>query len=131
MTIRISGEVVSGKGVGASFTRTDWAVRLFEEEYGIDPYPGTLNLRVRQTSLAAWRELASHGRTFSAPSPDWCDTKCFSVRMDHGHTQAKGIIVLPLVGGYAPDQIEIVAEVNLRDHFALGDGDLVTLHIQP
>jgi CTP-dependent riboflavin kinase len=51
--------------------------------------------------------------------------------MEHGHTQAKGIIVLPLVAGYAPDQIEIVAEVNLRDHFALGDGDLVTLHIQP
>jgi riboflavin kinase len=131
MTVRISGAVVSGKGVGASFTRTDWAVRIFEEEYGIDPYPGTLNLRVSKTSLSAWRELAAHGRTFAAPNPDWCDAKCFAVRMEHGQTKTKGVIVLPMVAGYAPDQIEIVAEVNLRSHFALDDGDIVTLHIQP
>jgi len=130
MTIRISGLVASGKGVGASFTRLDWAVRIFEGEYGIDPFPGTLNLVVRPTSLAAWQELTAHGRTFAAPTPESCDTKCFPVRIEHGHTQAKGVIVLPLVPGYAPDQVEIVAEVNLRDHFALGDGDLVTLHIQ-
>jgi riboflavin kinase len=131
MTVRISGEVVSGKGVGASFTRTDWAVRIFEGEYGIDPYPGTLNLRVSKTSLPAWRELAAHGRRFPAPSPDWCDAKCFAVRMEFGHTQAKGVIVLPMVADYAPDQIEIVAEVNLRSHFAVDDGDRMTLHIQP
>ena len=131
MTVRIAGEVVSGKGVGASFTQTDWALKLFEEEFHIDPFPGTLNLRVRPTSLAAWRELASQGKTFAAPTPQSCDTKCYAVRMEHGHTKATGIIVLPLVADYADDQIEIVAEVNLRDHFALGDGDLVTLHIQP
>jgi riboflavin kinase, archaea type len=131
MTVRISGEVVSGKGVGASFTRTDWAVRIFEEEYGIDPYPGTLNLRVSKTSLSAWHELATHGRTFAAPNPDWCDAKCFAVRIEVGHDQAKGVIVLPMVQGYAPDQIEIVADVNLRSHFAIDDGDRVTLHIQP
>lgn len=131
MSVRIAGQVVSGKGVGATFTRTEWAARIFEEEYGIDAFPGTLNLKVRSTSLSAWRELTNHGRTFTAPSADWCDAKFFSVRLEHGHTQATGIIVLPLVAGYAPDQVEIVAEVNLRDHFALSDGDLVTLHIQP
>jgi CTP-dependent riboflavin kinase len=51
--------------------------------------------------------------------------------MEFGHTQAKGAIVLPLVADYPPDQIEIVASVNLRSHLALADGDRVTLHIQP
>ena len=131
MTVRISGEVVSGKGVGASFTRTDWAVRIFEEEYGIDPYPGTLNLRISKTSLSAWRELITHGRTFAAPSPDWCDAKCFAVRIEVGHDHANGVIVLPLVADYARDQVEIVADVNPRSHFAIDDGDRVTLQIQP
>lgn len=131
MTIRIAGEVFSGKGMGASFTQLDWALKIFEEEFDIDPFPGTLNLRIRPTSLAAWRELASQGRTFPAPDPKSCDTKCYAVRIEHGHTKATGVIVLPLVADYDEDQIEIVAAVNLRDHFALGDGDLVTLHIQP
>ena len=131
MTVRISGEVVSGKGVGADFTRTDWALKIFNDEYGIDPYPGTLNLKVSKTSLSAWREVAARGRRFAAPDPSWCDARCLSVRMEFGHTQAKGAIVLPLVADYPPDQIEIVAEVNLRSHFALADGDRMTLHIQP
>lgn len=131
MTVRISGVVESGKGLGATFTRTDWAVKIFEDEYGIDPYPGTLNLKVSKTSLPGWKEVKSHGRLFPAPSQDWCDAKCFPVRIEFGHTQAKGVIVLPMVTDYAADQIEIVAEMNLRSHFALGDGDLVTLHIQP
>lgn len=131
MTVRISGEVASGKGVGASFTSTDWAMKIFEDEYGIDPYPGTLNVKVTKTSLSAWHEVAAHGRTFAAPDPAWCDAKCLSVRMEFGHTQAKGVIVLPLVADYPPDQVEIVAAVNLRSHLALADGDRITLHIQP
>jgi riboflavin kinase len=130
MSVRISGTVASGKGLGATFTRTDWALKIFEDEYGIDPYPGTLNLKVSQTSLSGWKETKARGRLFPAPSKDWCDAKCFPVRIEFGHTQAKGVIVLPMVADYAPDQIEIVAGVNLRSHFALDDGDLVTIHIQ-
>ncbi len=131
MTIRISGTVMSGKGVGADFTRTDWALRLFEEEYGIDPFPGTLNLRVSKTSLAGWRSVAAKGKLFPAPSKEWCDAKCFAVQIVHGHNHIAGAIVLPMIESYPADQIEIVAAENLRTFFALDDGDLVTLQIQP
>lgn len=130
MSVRISGTVASGKGLGATFTRTDWALKILEDEYGIDPYPGTLNLKVSKTSLSGWQSLTARGRLFTAPSAEWCDAKCFAVRLEHGHTQAKGVIVLPLVHDYPADQIEIVAEVNLRSHFAIDDGDVITLHIQ-
>ena len=130
-TVRISGTVMSGKGVGAGFTRTDWALGIFESEFDIDPYPGTLNLRVSKTSLAGWRSVAAKGKRFAAPSKDWCDAKCFAVQIEHGHNHIAGAIVLPMVEGYPPDQVEIVASENLRSFFALDDGDLVTLHIQP
>ena len=129
MTIRISGTVMSGKGVGAGFTRTDWALGIFEKEFGIDPFPGTLNVKVSKTSLAGWKAVAAKGKLFPAPSKDWCDAKCFAVQIVHGQNHASGAIVLPLVAGYPEDQIEIVAADNLRAYFALDDGDLVTLQI--
>lgn len=131
MSVKISGKVATGKGLGAGFTRTEWAVQIFEGEYGIDPYPGTLNVIVSPTSLPGWQNVAAQGRRFKAPSDDWCDAKCFVVRMEHGHNHAKGVIVLPMVTDYPPNQVEIVAEVNLRRHFALDDGDTVTLLIEP
>lgn len=130
MTARIVGEVVSGKGVGAGFTRTAWAVRLFQEEYGIDPYPGTLNLRVADPeSLARWQTVSAHGRLFAAPDPSWCDARCFAAHVEQGTRHAAGVIVLPMVQDYPSDQIEIVAAVNLRHHFAAADGATLTLQV--
>ena len=123
-----SGELVSGKGEGAFFTRTDWARSAFQELVGIDPWPGTLNLRINDAgSLAIWAEVkAAAGVILRAPDPSWCDGRCYSALVG---AQERAAIVVPGVSDYPADQVEIIAAVNLRQALVIKDGDMVKVAV--
>ncbi len=127
---RISGKIETGQGVGAGFTRTEWALGVFQGVYGIDPFPGTLNVRVDAASVEAWQAAALQGRLFKAPDPSWCDARCLRAKVIHQTHFAATVIVLPLVGSYPEDQIELVAGMNLRDWLEAKDGDAVTVDLE-
>jgi riboflavin kinase len=126
---RIFGKIETGQGVGAGFTRTDWALGVFRDAYGIDPFPGTLNVRADAASVAAWQSAAAQGQLFKAPDPAWCDARCLRAKILHQTHYAAVVIVLPLVEGYPQDQIELVAVMNLREWLEARDGDTVTLDL--
>ncbi|HXV99308.1 MAG TPA: DUF120 domain-containing protein, partial [Anaerolineae bacterium] len=66
--LALSGQVVTGLGQGAGFTQLDWAREQFIEKLGIDPYPGTLNLRLSQAAdLARWIEVKASAATLIIP----------------------------------------------------------------
>lgn len=124
--VSFSGRLVPGKGEGAYFTQADWAREAFIRLAGIDPWPGTLNLKLGDAGdLAAWRRLrAEGGLLMSAPDPAWCDGRCFPVEVER---RFRAAIVVPEVADYPEDVVEIVAEVELRAALGLADGDLVGL----
>lgn len=126
----ISGKIETGQGIGAGFTRTDWALGVFRDSYGIDPFPGTLNVRVDAASIAAWQDAAAHGQLFKAPDPTWCDARCLRAKILHQTHFAAVVIVLPLVENYPQDQIELVAGMNLREWLEARDGDAVSLDLE-
>lgn len=126
---RISGKIETGQGVGASFTRTDWALGVFNNAYGVDPFPGTLNVRVDAASLPLWQSASAEGQLFKAPNPAWCDARCFRVKILHQTHFATAVVVRPLVEGYPVDQAELVAGMNLREWLEAKDGDSVTLDL--
>ncbi len=123
-----SGELVSGKGEGAFFTRADWARTAFQVLVGIDPWPGTLNLRVSDKDcLAVWTEIKSKpGLLMPAPDPAWCAARCYSTLVAG---RVKGAIVVPEIADYPADQVEIIAAVNLRQALAISDGDVVSVAV--
>ncbi len=127
---RIRGRVATGLGLAVSFTGADWARRGFIELVGVDPYPGTLNLKVTEAdSLAAWAELkATPGHHLPAPDADSCDARLYPVTLGRGVT---GAIVLPEVPGYPADQVEIIAAVHLRKALSLADGDVIIIKAPP
>lgn len=127
---RISGKIETGQGVGAGFTRTDWALGVFRDAYGIDPFPGTLNVRVDTASVETWQGVAGKGQLFQAPDPAWCDARCLRARILHQTHFAAVVIVLPLVESYPQDQIELVAGMNLRDWLEAKDGDSVVIDFE-
>ncbi len=127
---RISGKIETGQGVGAGFTRTDWALGVFRDAYGIDPFPGTLNVRADPASVAAWQSAAAQGQLFKAPDPSWCDARCLRAKILHQTHFAAVVIVVPMVESYPQDQIELVAGMNLREWLEALDGDSVTLDLE-
>ena len=127
--IVFAGEVVSGKGEGKFFTRAAWARAAFQELVAIDPWPGTFNLRVSdQASRAAWAELnEASGLLLRAPDPAWCDGRCYPALLVRGNIRAA--IIVPEIAGYAPDQVEIVAAVSIREALGVGDGDRIEVEV--
>lgn len=133
MSCSIVGRVQSGLGRGAGFTALPWARRQFRHTLGIDPFPGTLNLRIDPSAAADWASLAgSPGLRLDPDQAGDCAARCFPVRASvGGESPITAGIVIPEVPGYPPAQVEVVAAVSLREALRLADGDVVTLSTVP
>lgn len=128
---RLSGRLATGIGMGTTFTQLDWAKTQFIERVGIDPFPGTINVILDDPeSMPVWVRLKmTDGIHMDNPNdgPHDCDAKCWKVSIDD---RIDGAIVYPLVEGYPPAQVEVIAAVGIRDAFNIEDGDTVTLTLK-
>ena len=128
----LTGRLATGIGMGTTFTQLDWAKRQFIERVGIDPYPGTINVIVDDPeSMPVWVRLKqTDGIHMDNPNdgPHDCDAKCWLVSIGAGDAAPiDGAIVYPLVDGYPPAQIEVIATMGVRDAAGIEDSDSVTL----
>jgi 2-phosphoglycolate phosphatase len=93
---------------------------------GIDPFPGTLNLRIdADADRDQWaRARAGRISRIVPPTGEGCEALCVPAMLDE---RVPAAIVIPDVAGYPPDQVEIVAAVPLRATLAMQPGDEVTV----
>ncbi len=122
--MEIAGSVVRGRGEAAGFTRLDWVVRQTVEHLGIDPFPGTLNLRLADAaSLTNWSAIRSAtGHALLPPaSSNFCTARCHAFSIDGVPAAA----VVPDVQGYPDDTVELIAAIHVREHLRLDDGHRV------
>ncbi len=125
----ITGHVVSGLGEGRYYLSQPGYVLQFAERLGYEPFPGTLNVRLRPAEL---RRLAvvrdwdgvridgfeAGGRTFGGAT---CHVarlngfRCHLIRPDRSHYQ---------------DVIEFVAPESLRRRLRLKDGDAIHVELE-
>jgi len=127
--IAIVGHVITGTGQGAHFTQLAWVRQAFVEELGIDPFPGTLNLKVKDPdALRRWKDLKANPGVAILPPPDseFCRARCYRVLVAG---QAQAAIVYPEVPGYPEDQLELIAPFSLRERLRLVDDDRVELDV--
>lgn len=127
--MRITGTVITGKGEGHAYLARLGYRRLFQQRLDVQPYPGTLNLKLQGQHVERFASLKErqgvrisgfeeHGRTFG-------DVTCFPCQVND---TVEGIVIIPEKSVYE-DVMEIVAEVCLRDALHLQDGDPVTVEI--
>lgn len=133
LNLSIAGKVRAGTGRGAGFTRLPWVSRQLMQVLGIDPFPGTLNLRLDPQATSSWRSLTATPGLRLVPERDTdCAARCYPVRASVvGRSPVTTAILVPDVPGYAADQVEVVAAVSLRDALDLADADTVTLDTVP
>ncbi|MBT5047305.1 MAG: CTP-dependent riboflavin kinase [Rhodospirillaceae bacterium] len=128
-SVTIIGELATGIGQATGFTELDWAHEAFISRLGIDAYPGTVNLLVRdEAQLAHWRTAkAWPGIIIPPPRPDWCNSRCYSARIAN---EIEAAVILPEIESYAVDQIELIAAVNVREALRITDGDRLSIEIR-
>ena len=126
--ITLTGRVVTGQGQGAGFTQLPWAREQFLDKLGVDPYPGTFNLKIEDPGhLASLQTLwEQDGIPIPPPSTDFCAAKGFRVLVADLYP---GAIVFPLVPGYPQDTIEIIAPLHLRSTLGADEGTVVTVKV--
>jgi 2-phosphoglycolate phosphatase len=124
----IAGHIAAGRGEGAGFTQLDWVREQFVEQLGIDPHPGTLNLILDALAdLERWAELkATAGRAVIPPDSQWCNARCYPVRIGG---RLPGAIVFPEVPNYPEAQVEVIAALPIREFLSLRDGDRLSLEV--
>jgi isopentenyl-diphosphate delta-isomerase len=119
---RIRGLVATGRREAAGFLEVPWVGSWLEGLLRAEPYPGTLNLTLRDDSaMDSWRALqaSTRGLALAPEEEGFCAATVFPVRVDG---RIPGAVVLPHVEDYPEDAIEIVASVGLRDALGLVDG---------
>lgn len=126
----LRGNVIEGLGEGRYYTRLPGYVNQFRDLLDIDPYPGTLNLRLHPDSLDT-RQMID--------SLDWINIKGFtSEDRTFGEARAlkcsiKGFrcaIIVPGRSHYPEDIVEIISDVRLRKELNLKNDDKVTVEVR-
>ena len=116
--ISLKGKVYSGKGEGKKFVTLPWVEHQIREKLGFIPYGGTLNIRLNREGLANKKMLAKAQRLEITPEKDYCKGILIKAKI----SGLDCAIIIPQIGGYPPDVVEVVAPIFLRHKLHLADG---------
>lgn len=126
-SISLRGRITSGLGRSRLFTSIPWVKEQFISRLGIDPSPGTLNLRIIDDDLPKLEWLKKQAGIHIAPlEPGFCSAMSFRVAING---KAVGAALFPEVENYPAWQMEIVAQKMLRKELSLKEGDEVMVEV--
>ena len=124
------GTLFSGIGEGAWYVSQAGYRRQFAEKLGFDPFPGTLNLRLRREYENERRLLETIPRIqidgFRDGERTFGPVTCYKAKINDTED---GALISAVRTHYAGDVIELIAPSNLRARLGLKDGDLVKARI--
>ena len=128
--IEIEGNVASGLGEGKYYIGIPGYAKQFKALLGYEPFPGTLNVRVRDSDKNRAEKLsemkALHVSGFSDGDRTYGGARCYMAEI-------RGIecmIIVPERTHYRSDLLEIISPVGIRKALDLKDGDAVKVIIR-
>jgi riboflavin kinase len=129
--LKFRGEVFSGLGKGAYYVGHPGYRRRFKALLGYEPFPGTLNLRLKSAGEVRRRAGLRAKRGFSVPAftyrgREFSALKCFDGLM----CGEKIALTIPKITEYDDSVMEIIAPVKLRDALQLEDGEVVEVSLE-
>lgn len=126
------GTLFSGIGEGAWYVSQPGYRRQFIHKLGFDPFPGTLNLRLKpehandRKLLETIPHIEIEG--FRDGERTFGPVTCYRARINDAED---GALICAVRTHYAADVIEFIAPENLRTKLGLKDGDTVKARIMP
>ncbi|MFW6040825.1 MAG: DUF120 domain-containing protein [Thermoplasmatota archaeon] len=127
--IVLIGKVVSGLEQGKYYMSKRGYKKQFRKKLGINPYEGTLNIKLEEDSIDKFKKLKKssgiHIEGFSTRKEDFGSLTAFSAEVG-------GIdcaLIIPFKSEY--ERIaELISEVKLRDKLDLKDGDIIQILVK-
>jgi riboflavin kinase len=120
------GTLFSGIGEGAYYISQEGYKQQFISKLGFAPYPGTMNLRVRNEDQQEVKLLEASPfiliEGFTQGGRSFGPAKCFLSNMAD---QEESALIFPVRSHYLGDVVEIIAPKFLREALHLKDGDSV------
>ncbi len=124
--VYFNGRIVSGMGEGRYYTEQEGYIKQFKEKLGFKPYPGTLNVEIKQVDKNKIRILKKSEsieiQPFKAEDRTFGGVKCYPATIN-GY---QCILVLPARGHYS-SVLEFIAPVSLREELGLKDDEFVEI----
>ncbi|RQD82046.1 MAG: DUF120 domain-containing protein [Methanocalculus sp. MSAO_Arc1] len=125
----LQGTIISGLGEGRYYMSLDHYRDQIRTHFGFEPFPGTLNLRLNQQSVAIRKKLEALEWTiipgFSDDHRTFGEARCLPCRI-------QGVPCALIVPGrthYPEDIIEVIAGVPLREELGFEDNDTINVEI--
>lgn len=130
-SITLEGTVFTGFGEGAYYISRGSYRKQFIEKLGVDPYPGTLNLKlVTDYDIKARNELEAYPGVeiegFKDEDRTFGSVNCYPVIIENA---VKGALILALRSHYDASVLEIIAPVPLRRQLKLKEGQKVKVEV--
>jgi len=130
-TMKIVGEVFTGKGEGAYYLSQKQYIRQMEEKLKFFPYPGTLNLKLSSYEDISKIEIlySKEGiklNGFMSFERAFGDVFCYLAKIEN-YESIKCVIVRSERTSYDISVVEIISDVFLRKTLNIEDGDKVTI----
>jgi CTP-dependent riboflavin kinase len=127
MKLKLRGRVRRGIEESANFTQLPWVRAQFIEKLGIDPYPGTLNLEVREEDLEKLALLREgKGVEITPQEAGFCAASGFPALVGG---KVKAAVIVPCVGDYPENKLELISATRVREALALKEGDVVEVEV--
>lgn len=133
--IALEGTVTSGMGEGRHYISLSGYQRQFEERLGYEPFPGTLNVDLREDSVRRRSAMAS---LEPVPIDGWESEErtygpavCYPATIEtaDGEVYDTAHTIAPERTHHDDDQLEVIAPDKLREKLGLEDGDHVTVSV--
>ncbi|AFZ73433.1 DUF120 domain-containing protein [Natronobacterium gregoryi] len=134
-TVELEGTVTSGMGEGRHYISLPGYKRQFADRLGYEPFPGTLNLDLREDSVRRRSAISS----LEPVSIDgWEDDErtygpavCYpaTIETSEGESYESAHTIAPDRTHHDEDQLEVIAPDKLREDLDLEDGDFVTVRV--
>jgi len=126
----LEGILFSGIGEGAWYVSQPGYRRQFAEKLGFNPFPGTLNLRLKPEYEDEKRllETIPHVQieAFRDGERTFGPVVCYKAKINDAED---GALISAVRTHYAGDVVEVIAASNLRVKLGLRDGDTVRARI--
>lgn len=124
------GTIFSGMYQGGYYITQEGYRGQIIDKLGFDPYPGTLNVRLKESDLEMRRSLERLSGVkidgFRSANRAFGGARCYPLLVNG---EVEGALITADRTSYDLSVMEIIAPVKLRDRFNLEDGDMVRLSI--